>query len=226
MRLLLLSDLHGSLPVLPPQKEWDLCLIAGDICPDLTSRYMVERHERAILQARWMNTTFDPWLPILSFFTWGNHDRVGVEFPHLLTRKLQNRIMVDRLLHVGGDDLSIWFSPWSNSFGWTQAFMKEPHLLAAHYDLIPKGTDVIVSHAPPYGILDTVAPGAKHLGSRELLLAIDYVRPKVVVCGHIHGGYGRGELFMPDGEIVEVRNVSHMTEQYAPLNRPIIVEVT
>ena len=54
------------------------------------------------------------------------------------------------------------------------------------YAGIPAGTDIIVTHSPPAGILD----GPDQSGCAELLAAIKRVRPRLHVFGHVHSGYG------------------------------------
>lgn len=75
--------------------------------------------------------------------------------------------------------------------------MKQPGELAAVYAQISEGIDIVVSHQPPYGYgdraFDVGSEPTERLGSRELLNALDRVRPKLVICGHIHGGHGRTE---------------------------------
>jgi Icc-related predicted phosphoesterase len=44
---------------------------------------------------------------------------------------------------------------------------------------------VLVTHSPPLGHVDTA--GGEHLGSQVILDAIRRAKPKLVVCGHIHG---------------------------------------
>lgn len=48
----------------------------------------------------------------------------------------------------------------------------------------PEGA-VLVTHSPPFGHVDTA--GGRHLGSRAIADAIRCARPRLVVCGHIHG---------------------------------------
>ena len=48
----------------------------------------------------------------------------------------------------------------------------------------PEG-GVLVAHSPPLGHVDFA--GGRHLGSRAILEAIERARPRLVVCGHIHG---------------------------------------
>ena len=102
-------------------------------------------------------------------------------------------IAIDSLLEIDG--LKIWCSPWSNEFmRW--AFMKPAADLEELYAQIPAGVDILVSHQPPYGYGDQMPAdaatqiAAEHVGSQQLLAAIDRVKPRVVVCGHIHLGYG------------------------------------
>jgi len=67
---------------------------------------------------------------------------------------------------------------------------------------------VLVLHSPPKGYLD----GARSLGSRALLDAIERVQPRVAVCGHIHESAGEeaqvGETRLfnlgPSGTWIEV----------------------
>jgi len=119
--------------------------------------------------------------------------------------------------------MSVWASPWSNPFmNW--AFMKTPEELSAVYAEIPVGIDILVSHQPPYGCGDELTDPrsgiVEHVGSHELLAAIDRVRPKVVICGHIHDGHGGY-----DYGGVPVYNVSVVDEQYRPAHSPTIIDI-
>jgi len=49
---------------------------------------------------------------------------------------------------------------------------------------------VLVSHSPPYGILDVSSRG-HHLGSHAVRRLIENKAPRLVVCGHIHESGGR-----------------------------------
>ena len=106
--------------------------------------------------------------------------------------------------------------------------MQDPKELAEVYAKIPDDVDVIVSHQPPYGYGDRVpdkyivfqADGDAHVGSKELLRTIDRVRPKFVICGHIHDG--RGEYQHRETRIL---NVALVNEQYERVHEPVIFEV-
>lgn len=93
------------------------------------------------------------------------------------------------VLHGSGceiDDISFWglggavpvtpFGSWSFDLGEDEA----EALLAG----CPEGA-VLVTHSPPFGHVDDA--GEQHLGSRAVLEAVERARPRLVVCGHIHG---------------------------------------
>lgn len=52
---------------------------------------------------------------------------------------------------------------------------------------------VLVSHSPPNGAADRSSRGDS-LGSTAIREAVERCRPKLVVCGHIHGSWGVREL--------------------------------
>jgi Icc-related predicted phosphoesterase len=71
--------------------------------------------------------------------------------------------------------------------------------------------DILVTHGPPYSILDR-SPGALHpAGCPQLLEAVTRLKPKLHVFGHVHGAHGmlstEGTLFVnaallgPDGDL-------------------------
>ncbi|MBN2490179.1 MAG: metallophosphoesterase family protein [Planctomycetes bacterium] len=60
---------------------------------------------------------------------------------------------------------------------------------AALLEPCPEGA-VLVSHSPPRGVLDRDASG-RHLGSAAVRAAIARLRPRLVVCGHIHAFAGQ-----------------------------------
>ena len=84
---------------------------------------------------------------------------------------------------------------------------------------IPSGTDVLLTHGPPHGILDTTVRG-QSVGCEELTLAIQRVRPKLHVFGHIHECYGQ---LVRDG--THYVNASSCNLQYLPIHPPIVVDL-
>ncbi|ROT38207.1 hypothetical protein SODALDRAFT_333980 [Sodiomyces alkalinus F11] len=54
---------------------------------------------------------------------------------------------------------------------------------------IQNGTDVVITHGPPHGILDRTQD-AKRGGSQGLFAAVEKARPRLHCFGHIHEGWG------------------------------------
>lgn len=208
------SDLHGKFPDIP--QPCDLLIVGGDICPDGFNGVWARHNSEP--QKKWFQKKFLPWVSRQAkqvLVTWGNHDYCGG--PVGVCPVFGNvDVVVDDLVEVEG--LRIWLTPWSNEFmDW--AWMKPHDQLADFYEMIPKGIDILVSHQPPQGFGDlypNVLTGEmEHIASSELLYTIERVKPKVVVCGHLHGGYGTYHL----GPTI-IHNVSVVNEQYQLVNPP------
>ena len=61
-----------------------------------------------------------------------------------------------------------------------------------HYANIPEGTDILITHTPPFGILDF--DDEINYGSEELLERITVVQPRLHLFGRIHSQYGTTTL--------------------------------
>lgn len=211
MRIVVLSDLHGKLPILDECPSCDLFLIGGDIAPDLLGEYQLD----------WLNNIFRSWLErvpakeIVAIA--GNHDFCFQK----------NADEVDKLnlpwtyLRNSGtqvDGLNIYGIPYV-PFLVNWAFYAPDRELEAMYKAIPEDTDIILSHGPPYGYGDVTVPrfGGINAGAQQALDAIDRVKPQLFVCGHIHEG--RGQYQRDDTAIL---NVSAVDENYIPHASPFV----
>lgn len=81
-----------------------------------------------------------------------------------------------------------------------------------YWELIPDDLGVLITHGPPFGILDQTASKEAHLGCAELLDAVKRKRPRVHIFGHIHGGAGAFE-----SETTRFINAAYLNERYKPL---------
>lgn len=121
------------------------------------------------------------------------------------------------------EGLKIWGSPvtpWFHDWAWN---VNRGPAIKKYWDMIPTDTAIVVTHGPPYGILDEVSPGLPHktnVGCQDLMDAMLRIKPKVHIFGHIHEGYGQQRF--KDTLYV---NASIMTEHYDPENLPIIIDL-
>lgn len=212
MRLVCISDTHGdhdglSLP------EGDVLIHAGDL----------SAHGR-----RAETHAFMHWLGEQSFehklCIAGNHDTF-IEQEPLLAQQFADDNGV-RMLNDSGcvlEGVHFWGSPITpRFFNWS--FMRDPGpSIEAHWSLIPDNTDVLITHGPPFGIMDEVvrpSGDVEHTGCPSLLARVQDVLPSLHIFGHIHEAYGT-----ENHGGVEYLNVSTMNEFYRRANQPIVVDV-
>ena len=115
----------------------------------------------------------------------GNHDLL-LEEPRNRSLITNATLLVNSGVKIEG--LRIWGSP-VNLDG--IAFrMTKPEERNRHWARIPNALDILITHGPPLGILDVETGEQNHSGDPELLEAVNRVKPRLHVFGHIHGGYG------------------------------------
>ncbi|KAL2128694.1 hypothetical protein VTI74DRAFT_8831 [Chaetomium olivicolor] len=101
-----------------------------------------------------------------------------------------------RIPLANGALLTVYASPYTPAYG-TPGFQyttKQSHDFA-----IPSEADVVVSHGPPWSVLDRSWMTGKHVGSPELFTAVARARPKLHCFGHIHEGWGAEMVTWRDG---------------------------
>jgi Icc-related predicted phosphoesterase len=120
---------------------------------------------------------FDDWLATVparhKVVIAGNHDFDCPGFRNA-TYLHDSSVVIDGLT-VYGSPVTPWFGDW--------AYVKRRPIRWN----IPE-CDILVTHGPPFGILDTV--DGRHPGCEELAIAVSKIKPKLHVFGHIHEGYG------------------------------------
>lgn len=92
---------------------------------------------------------------------------------------------------------------------------------------IPDDTDVLITHGPPYGILDKAYSGLLYesgfsCGDLMLGYRVSQVKPKLHIFGHIHEEGGK--VF--DSYIgVKYVNCSVVNRAYNLINKPVVVDI-
>ena len=91
------------------------------------------------------------------------------------------------------EGVRIWGSPWQPRFFDWAFNLDRGEPLAAKWRLIPAGVDVLVTHGPPAGYGDRCDDG-RRVGCEDLLKALERVKPRVNLFGHIHEDRGEWQL--------------------------------
>jgi len=151
----------------------------------------------------------------------GNHDWFAQNQPERM-RELAEAAGVVWLDDTGieCDGVKFWGSPITLRFhDW--AFMRDPGSdIEKHWALIPENTDVLITHGPPFGILDRVQRldgTEEQTGCPQLLKHIQRIKPKLHVFGHIHEEYGKLDRYG-----TEFLNTSSMDISYRIANAPVV----
>jgi Icc-related predicted phosphoesterase len=117
------------------------------------------------------------------------------------------------LCHSGVEIEGIKF--WGEPFFWSDDVNGSfPKIMAQ----IPADTDILISHRPPYGILDTT--GNNIFGCSDLLLAVLKISPRYHLFGHVHGAYGIQKV-----NKTTFVNASLTNDKYELTNHPFVFDV-
>lgn len=181
MKIVAIADTHSQHNKLK-LPEADMILHAGDISK------RGEEHE--ILG-------FLDWFKNLDYrykiFIAGNHD---FYFERTAPGKIQE-IIPENVIYlcdsgITVEEINIWGSPVTPTF-FDWAFNRDRgEAISKHWDLIPEGTDILMTHGPVAGILDKTVRG-EHVGCADLLKKVQELKPKYYIGGHIHEAYGEQE---------------------------------
>lgn len=125
------------------------------------------------------------------------------------------------------DGIKFWGSPITPTFGRWAHMAERGEEIKKYWDMIPDDTDVLITHGPPWGIMDSSELTGGHVGCEDLHDAVfDRVLPQVHVFGHIHGGYGHKFKMIPnDVPDILFYNASVVNEAYEVVNDPWVVEL-
>ena len=234
MKVAVISDLHGHLPIYPSPywegiEECELLLICGDILP-------LHCQSKAIESRLWLIDEFKPWaasLPVEQvFFIAGNHDfwferndlmAHQIFSPHDKVRYLKNEY-ADYISTQDAKVYRVFGTPYCHQFG-NWAFMRDEETLAKKFSQIPNNVDILISHDAPYGTSDICFEGwaadGSHKGCPELRDAIIASKPKYNFHGHLHSA-NHGEELLGD---TKVFNTSILNEQYELVYEPLMIRL-
>ena len=205
MRILHLSDTHNKHLLLHDLPAADVIVHSGDAAATGQSKEVMD---------------FFAWFCALDYkykiFVKGNHD-TRLHVAKFIQSSLPTNFFFLCNSGVTIKGVKFWGLPFRglpNSF-----FTKNdvngcfPQMLSK----IPSDTDILITHSPPYGILDKTY---KSQGCIYLLQAVLKLSPRYHLFGHIHEAYGIDKL----NETTFV-NASIVNENNELTNKPFVFEV-
>lgn len=205
MRIVAISDTHGRHDqMLHPVPDGDVLVVAGDFT----------RHGQ-LEQVR----DFNYWLKILphkhKLAVGGNHNKDFYE-----NRAEAELILTEAIYLEDGeiviDGVKFYGSPWTpNYYDWSFMLPRQSKEISQKWAKIPEDTDVLITHGPPYHILDK-ARDDKKAGCEALARRVEELNLKAHIFGHVHEGHGKSGIY---------HNVAICNIEYEPVNPPTVIDL-
>ena len=205
MHLTLISDTHGQHRSLSLPKG-DILIHAGDISKrggqaevkDFLEWFSEQDYEHKIFIA-------------------GNHDFYFED----ASRESVDHIIPEGVTYLNDSGVEIegirfWGSPVQPRF-YDWAFNRDRGRdIQKHWDKIPVSTDVLITHGPPYEVLDMTNDGLR-VGCEDLRDTLQRLRVRCHIFGHIHESYGSVQ-----NDNCLYANASVLDQHYNLINEPIV----
>lgn len=209
MRIVCISDTHFY-PVTMPIPDGDVLIHAGDLTRS-------GRFEQITQAGSWLADLPHKHKIVVA----GNHDVLFEKDYNTARYALGDgfygiQYLQDNVAVI--DDVVFYGAPWSVEYhGWAFG-LKDGWEAKNRWDRMPPGIDVLVTHGPPYQIMDS-APNGYDLGSKELRFKVEEIQPRLHVFGHIHHSHGVLKL----GDTLYV-NAAVCDESYKHTQEPIVLD--
>lgn len=192
VRVVCISDTHNEQPRVP---NGDILIHAGDLTVNGT-------FEELQLQLKWLNSLPHQHKVVIA----GNHDLLLDQSffrrnPRLTSlgndeRKLRQLMWGSvvylenelRVLVVQDRNVKVYGSPMTPKYGnWAFQYSAKD----VWSNTVPEATDIVVTHGPAKGHLDSSPANPSYLqGCAHLQRELWRVKPQLHVCGHIHSARG------------------------------------
>jgi Icc-related predicted phosphoesterase len=157
-------------------------------------------------------------------FIAGNHDLIFETNPELMLSVIPSNIkyLEDSMVIVEG--LKIWGSPVSPKFGTWGFNKKRGSEIMTHWAKIPKDVDILLTHTPPFGILDATFSGHR-VGCEDLAEVLETIRPKLCVYGHIHKSRGVAERYVESATPSIFVNACCLNDGHGIAGEPYVIDL-
>ncbi|CAL5972256.1 Calcineurin-like_phosphoesterase [Hexamita inflata] len=218
MQITHISDIHGLQRKILSLPGGDILFVTGDVTSSTRPELEVVLEFFEFLQRQ----NYD-FIVLIA----GNHDKLfqekSAEIRSLLKRYPKIFYLEDEMLCITVRDqpLRIFGTPHS-ALSWSSAFV-----LTKQQDIINRfqksvNADIVLSHGPPFGILDLTQKN-ENIGCGHLLNFIIKEKPKLHLFGHVHEAFGsesRWGTHFVNGAVLNERiqmreKLHHFTWNYA-----------
>lgn len=218
MRFVVLSDTHGKHDELGELPTGDVLIHCGDysMCGGLKETrlffdwFSAQPHKHKIVVPGNHEVSLCPFRA-KKWVAWRTQE--------LVTSYKNVEILVDRAIFIDG--LKIYGSPWCggdekvmSDWGFYLVDSVREHV----FDGIPEDTDILVTHTPPFGILDKC--NDENFGCRFLRKRVDEIKPVWHLFGHIHESSG---VYLSD--YTEFYNTAVMDEDYKVKHKVLVKDL-
>lgn len=147
----------------------------------------------------------------------GNHDFYLEKHAADLQETMPGNIHYLKDSGVNIQNINFWGAPYTRGNGSWAFNKKSGEEISAHWEMIPENTDFLVTHSPPFQILDEL-DDKRHIGCDKLLNRVKRIAPAYHIFGHNHNDYGIERT----ADTVFV-NSSSMDNSYKLINAPLII---
>jgi len=210
MKIVNISDIHSKYKQIKNLPNGDVIIVSGDI----TSVGYIHEVKYFL---NWFNKLNYKY----KIFIAGNHDFLFEEQSSLAKEMINITDVIyleDSEIIIDG--IKFYGTPVSKPF-YDWAFNRDDERRELHFLNIPHDVDVLITHTPPFSILDMTKNNGNQ-GCPILLKQFESgrIKPLINVFGHIHEGYGTHKKY--DTLFI---NASILNDKYYLVNKPIVVEI-
>jgi len=215
LRIVCISDIHGMWRTLTGTiTKGDILIVAGDIV-SISAKPELEQLKE-----------FNEWLGTTPFrhkiVIGGNHDNHLYEIGKKHAAKLLSNATYLEDASTVVEGLLIYGCPYSVKGGSSyKAFTYNRHSeeLKAKWELIPEEVDILITHGPPKGFLDS------ERGCEDLTDVVMEKKPRFHVFGHIHKGYGVSTHKHGPKQQTTFINAAYLNQLYLPFRLPVVFDI-
>lgn len=182
LRIVATSDTHSE--------HHNIEIPDGDLflhCGDATKKGTAKEIKEFLL---WIDSLKFKYKVIIS----GNHDELFSGNPRLARKMIPDNVIYLQHSETEICGWKIYGDPTVPRRGSAAFSLPKGSQIMRHCrSMIPMDTDILVTHAPPFEILDKNQKNV-HAGCEYLRHRVNVVKPKYHFFGHIHDGHGTDEL--------------------------------